>query len=213
MRIPTLLRQAEHMALKRITLNGSVLDLGGDVRSEYRMLLKGKPSFTVLNLDPKASPDIVHDLEKALPLKDDSYDHVLLINVLEHIYEYRQLLREALRVTKPGGTIVIVVPFLFPIHPSPDDFWRFSKNALRREIEALGGEVVSCEALGSGVCAAQYVMSDRLMPLPVRAFGWYIVRPFVLLADYLFTRIARMTGRKYDPSDYALGFTVIAKRR
>ena len=134
MSISTLLRLAEHKALSRVQLSGRVLDLGGDTHAEYRAYLKGQHAITSVNMDPATSPDITHDLETPLPITSGAYDHVLLINVLEHVYEYRQLLAEAYRVVRPGGTVTVVVPFLFPIHPDPHDFWRFSGETLRTRL-------------------------------------------------------------------------------
>lgn len=212
MRIDTLLRSAEYKALEGITLSGNVLDLGGDVRSDYRKLFKGDPLYTSVNLDTKTVPDIVHDLEKPLPIEAASYEHVLLINVLEHVYEYRQLLEEAVRVLKPGGTIVIVVPFLFPVHPSPDDFYRFSESALHKELARVGVAVISSKALGTGVFAARYLLLDRLLPGPLRLLGSCTIRPLVCVCDSIFAGLAKIMRKKYVPSEYALGYCIVGRK-
>lgn len=207
-----MLRDAEHKALKTLELSGSILDLGGDARSAYRGLISGNHTFTGVNLDLMAAAEITHDLELPLPLADASYDHVLLINVLEHVFEYRQLLSEAARVVRPGGNVVIVVPFLFPIHPSPSDFWRFTLQALERECVQAGLTVEKVTPLGSGVFAAQYVMIDRLLPVILRLFGYWVMRPIVLLLDRVFVVLARLLKKRYDPTDYSLGYFVKAVR-
>mgnify|MGYP001605981257 CR=1 FL=1 len=212
MEIPTLLRKAEHVALTRVSLSGSVLDLGGDKNSGYAHLLGEELHITTVNTDERASPDIFHDLEQSLPLADASYDHVLLINVLEHIYNYRQLLSEAARTVRSGGTVTIIVPFLFPLHPSPNDFWRFSAETLRRECGVIGLTVEELLPLGSGVFAARYVMIDRLMPTPLRLIGAYTLAPLSHLLDVVFARLASLLGKKYIYSDYALGYFVCARK-
>jgi len=210
MAIPTLLREAEHQALKEVSLSGSILDLGGGGNADYRGFIGGEHTFTTVDLNQKA--DIQHDLEKPLPLPDNSYDNALLINVLEHIYGYQELLKETVRVVRPGGKIVIVVPFLFPIHPSPSDFWRFSKETLERECAKLSLTVETLRPLGTGVYAAQFVMMDRLTPSPIRFLAYYLIRPLVHLADRIFTATARLLGKKYDPTDYALGYVLVANK-
>ncbi len=189
-----------------------MLDLGGDDRADYRKLIGGTHTFTTVNMDEKARPDILHDLEKPLPVGDASYDHVVLMNVLEHIYNFRQLLSEAARVTKPGGKIIIVVPFLFPLPPSPNDYWRFTAQTLRKECEGLSLTVEKLETLGTGVSSAQYVMIDRLMPGPVRFIAFYVCRPLAYSFDALFTATARVLGKKYHPSDYALGYCLVGRK-
>jgi SAM-dependent methyltransferase len=210
--IPSLLRLEEHKALAAINLNGSVLDIGGDRRAEYQALIKGTHTLTVVNLDEKSKPDIFHDLEKPLPVQDNQFDHVLLINVLEHIFNYRELLKESIRAIKFGGTVVVIVPFLFPIHPSPNDFHRFTEQTLRKELELLNLKNIQITALGTGVFGARYLMKDRLLPAPIRFIRYYTARYFVYLYDWLFVKISKILKKKYIPSDYALGYCVTAQK-
>lgn len=211
--VPTLLRLAEHEALSRVTLQGSVLDLGGDTHAEYRSQLGGTFSVTTVNLDEHTAPDIFHDLETPLPTPDASYDHVLLINVLEHIYHARELLAEAVRSIRPGGTVVVIVPFLFPVHPDPHDYWRFSGETLERMFSDLGLTDLMVTPLGSGVFAARYVMLDRLLPHTLRVLASMTLRHLVGPLDRLFVRLARTLGKKYRSSDYALGYLATGKKR
>lgn len=50
------------------------------------------------------------NLEESLELPNHSFDKVLLLDVLEHLYHRNEILREIRRVTKPGGVIFIGVP-------------------------------------------------------------------------------------------------------
>ncbi len=212
MNVPSLLRLEEHKALSHIELSGRVLDLGGDMNSEYVCFFKGQFKTTTLNVDEKARPDILHDLEEPLPVKNDSYDHVLLINVLEHIFAYRQLLTEARRVLKPGGQLVIVVPFLFPVHPSPGDYHRFTTSALRKELSIVGLQDISVCVLGSGIFAARYVLLDRLLPKSLRLLNFYTCRYLAYALDALAETFSRTSRKKYGKGDYALGYCAIAHK-
>lgn len=212
MAIPSLLRLEEHRIFRTLRLDGSIVDIGGDVRSAYRTLLGGDHTITTINNNAPAQPDINHDLELPLPVPDNTYDHALLINILEHIYEYRQLLAEAHRILRPGGSVVIMVPFMFPFHPSPDDFWRFTISTLERDIVKSGFRVEHIEPLGRGVFAAQYIFLDRLLPTPIRFCNFWTLRYVFILGDTLFATLARVLGKKYRTSDYALGYYVAAKK-
>ena len=53
--------------------------------------------------------DIIH-----LPFKSASFDTVICAEVLEHIAEHRQAVRECIRVLKPGGQLVVSVPRRWP---------------------------------------------------------------------------------------------------
>jgi hypothetical protein len=62
------------------------------------------------------------------------------------------------------------------------------------------------------VFSARYVMLDRLLPSVLRLVGSYSVRYAALFADILFASLARSLGKKYRPSDYALGYCLVAKK-
>jgi len=52
-------------------------------------------------------------VSEALPFRDGAFDGVLLNEVIEHVQNDRETLREALRVTRPGGRVLIFAPNRF----------------------------------------------------------------------------------------------------
>ncbi len=53
---------------------------------------------------------IVADCEQRLPWDDDSFDRVLAIHLLEHLYNLPAALDEVARVLRPGGVFSVVIP-------------------------------------------------------------------------------------------------------
>ncbi len=49
-------------------------------------------------------------VSEALPFPDNTFDGVLLHEVIEHVADDRQTVREAQRVCKPGGSVVVFAP-------------------------------------------------------------------------------------------------------
>jgi SAM-dependent methyltransferase len=213
MSTPSFLREAEHKALSSLSLDGEVLDLGGEKGSEYLSCINGNFKVVTLNADEKAKPDIFHNIEKLLPVENESYDHVLLVNVLEHIFNYKQLLAESLRVVRPGGKVVVIVPFLFPIHPSPADYFRFTGETLKKEFETVGAENIQVRVLAGGVFGVAYLFFDRLLPTPVRIFNFYTFRFVVIFCDIVWQSLARALGKKYKREEYPLGFMAVAQKK
>jgi len=73
-----------------------------------------------------------------LPFVDASFDGVVVQAVLEHVEDAETVLSEAARVLKPGGSILIEVPFMQGYHAAPNDYRRYTEHGLRAAVEAHG---------------------------------------------------------------------------
>ena len=69
----------------------------------------------------------IHDL----PFEDASFDAAHCSSILEHIPEPAVALRQLYRVLKPSGLIWVQLPFNYPYHEGPHDYWRVSPDGLR----------------------------------------------------------------------------------
>jgi len=72
------------------------------------------------------------DIQNLKGFPDNKYDIVVLDQILEHVEEPFQAMSEIHRILKPGGTLIAAVPFLVYVHPTPDDFWRFTESGIRK---------------------------------------------------------------------------------
>ena len=78
-----------------------------------------------------------------LPFLDGSLDTVLCTEVLEHVPQPGRLVDEMARVVRPGGRVLLTVPFIQPLHELPSDYFRFTPSSLRGFAAAAGLEVES----------------------------------------------------------------------
>jgi SAM-dependent methyltransferase len=69
---------------------------------------------------------------EALPVDDGSFDVVLCTQVLEHCDDPAQAVRELRRVLAPGGRVLASTHGVQVYHPSPQDYWRWTHEGLRR---------------------------------------------------------------------------------
>ncbi len=88
----------------------------------------------------------------ALPFGDESFDGVVLGEVLEHVREDRKALGEVARVLKPGGVLALSVP-ANPKLFGPSDEWaghvrRYTRPALIEACGAAGLTVHRCVGWG-----------------------------------------------------------------
>jgi SAM-dependent methyltransferase len=81
--------------------------------------------------------DVINYAEN-LPFSDQSFDTILCTEVLEHTRRPQQVLQEFARVLKPGGYLLLTVPFMYPVHEAPHDYWRFTNYGLQAICETAG---------------------------------------------------------------------------
>jgi SAM-dependent methyltransferase len=86
----------------------------------------------IVNVDvyPFRHVDVVARLE-ALPFKEEVADMIICDSVLEHVEAVGAAIQEVRRVIKKGGYLYVTVPFLYPFHASPNDYYRWTKEGLR----------------------------------------------------------------------------------
>jgi SAM-dependent methyltransferase len=77
-------------------------------------ILDGFVNVDVVEERAGAKPDIVANVSERLPFPDDYADLILSVHVIEHFYRWEvlEVLREWVRVLKPGGIMVCECPNL-----------------------------------------------------------------------------------------------------
>lgn len=169
MKTTSIMRSLQYKALSTVTLEGSVLDLGGSRKSGYQELVKGTHTWTVVNIDEKYGYDLKFDIEKKFPIDDASYDNVVSMNLIEHIFDTHNIFAETARVLKQGGSFVSAVPYMHHIHGSPDDFVRYTDSAYKKFADRYGFEVIRMDSLGFGFFCLFFQTFTIYKTLP---FGW-----------------------------------------
>lgn len=183
----SLVRTFMNLRASSVHVSGSGIDLGSkDASASHFRFLSIAGTVSHVDLHPGKSTVQRIDLEKPFAIDTGSQDFLLLFNVLEHLFDYSNCLRESLRVLKPGGTLVGAVPFLYRIHPDPDDHFRYTKSTIVRLLSEIGYETVVVDALGRGPFT---VATSMILPgLPTRLLRAAMMAP-VLLLDGIFKMV------------------------
>ena len=116
------------------------------------------------------------------PLENDTVDSVIMLNILEHIYNYRFLISEAYRVSKNNSQLVGFVPFLVGYHPDPHDYFRYTKEALNLIFKEAGFSEVRVFEIGNGPFTVNFNNLTLSMPRVLRVLSW----PIYYLLDLVF---------------------------
>ena len=121
-------------------LHGRLLDVGCGSKP-YRSLFR-VDAYVGLDIDSAATrrrgvADVFYDGGR-FPFEDTSFDSVLCNQVLEHVFNPDHFLEEIRRVLRPGGRLLLTVPFVWDEHEQPWDYARYSSFGLRALLERHG---------------------------------------------------------------------------
>ena len=89
-----------------------------------------RANVTSIDADPSRNPDAVMDVRHMNEFADGSFDHVFMMEVLEHVETPQAALDEVRRVLRPGGTLLLSTPFGLEVHAEPHDYYRFTRDGL-----------------------------------------------------------------------------------
>lgn len=127
-----------------------VLDVGSGVKPYHPFFRQHASEYVGVDVDEGA--DLRGSVE-ALPVADASYDVVLCTQVLEHVSDPAQAVRELRRVTAPGGRVLASTHGVQVYHPGPDDLWRWTHAGLERLFATNGDWSALSVHPGSGTAA------------------------------------------------------------
>jgi SAM-dependent methyltransferase len=101
------------------------LDMGAGLREKYRS------NVIYTEISDLPTTDVICYGEN-LPFKNESFNGVVCLAVLEHVVNPQIVFDELVRVTKPGGRIIIDWPFLQPYHGHPFHFYNATSQGVQQ---------------------------------------------------------------------------------
>jgi SAM-dependent methyltransferase len=154
--------------------------------------------------------DIRGDLE-SLPFKAEAVDRILCMVVLEHTRDPRRVLTEFARVLRPGGSLHLVVPFLWEEHQAPHDYWRFTRYGLRRLVADLPLRIDLLRPMGGffWVCARRCI---NLLTFFQEGWRWLLFVPLAPLFGLLLPLLLYFLDPLDRKKEFSLGYLVRATR-
>ena len=150
--------------------------------------------------------DIEHDLNKPIPLEAAMADTIVLTDVFEHIARPALLWSEVARLLKPGGHVIVTVPFYYRLHEEPFDFHRYTSHMLRTFCADNSLEVIELEPYG-GLPEIFGDLSGKVVAgIPgISQLHLALFRATISLG--LVKRWSKKTGRHYP-----LGYSLVASK-
>ena len=147
-------------------------------------------------------------------LNDEQVDIVWSVMVLEHVGDPQKYLNECKRILKPGGKLILCTHGHWMFHPDPIDYWRWTCQGLKIEIEKGGFSVKNLWGMMGLLSMSIQLFQDAvLLHLPLTRY-WekpfaFIMQRFVSLAVW-FENLSKTT-KAYKNKDACVFFVVAEK--
>jgi len=210
-------RKAVPDGLENIT--GLVLDIGAADRW-IQSHLSNKAQYIALDYPPTgmhlydASPDVFGNITK-LPFRDNQFNVVICLEVLEHVNDPWRGFAEISRVLKKEGEAWISMPFLYPMHDKPFDFQRFTQYGLINAAEKANLRITQLKKSKRAVVSAGLLLSLAIGGGAVSAKGWrkYALMPFAILLITVVNCFTWLLAKTWpDWNDISTGFLMRVKK-
>lgn len=180
----TINRSLLNVELSRILseLSGKAVDLGGGSSGSYLRFIPER--LTLVRTDYQGEGlDAFVDISNALPFSHDSFDAVLLLNALYVVPDPQAVLREIMRILKPGGKLILSTPYLMAEMREPHDYYRFTSEWLEETLNGIGFENLEIIAIGE-----RFTTIANLIDGFGTRLGNLVLYPLASMADSLLPR-------------------------
>lgn len=190
-----------HQTCDQIPSQAQVLCIGsgGEIGVELTKISQ-KKCFKVISIDvdPQRKPDVLGDI-CSYDFGDSTFDAVVMLEVLEHVHSPHLAIANVHRTLKTSGMFILSTPFLFLIHDSPHDYYRFTKYGL--ELLLFSFSSISIRERNSYLEAID-VMWLRLIKEDVNVLlssiliivSYYLKSPVTSLLNLFFLSFGATTG-------------------
>lgn len=190
---------------------GRILDLGCGDQPYAKIAERGNFQYlgVDLSLEHLPLPDVCADSLR-LPFRDSTFDTILSTQVIEHVADPSEMMREIRRVLKPSGHVIMTAPQAWPLHEEPRDFFRYTRYGLQTLAERYDLEIVYIHERGGGILALAQLANVLLYD----KFGRHsLIRFFLKLILSPILPLFKLLDKMLYYPKFTLGYVMVAQKR
>lgn len=206
MRAATSWRDADYLSMRallsdlrecRAWARGRLLDVGCGNQPYRELFAPFIREYVGLDRDWRESrPDVGGDALR-LPFPAETFETVLMIQVLEHLPDPLGAMGEIRRVLKRGGRVILTAPQYWRVHEEPHDYYRFTRFGLIHLAQQNGLRVLQVKAQGGAWTLAGQALANTLSARRV-------VHHLTPVINLLFRACERLWPDAGDPINHLL---------
>lgn len=166
---------------------------------------------------PSVAIDVIGDAHNLSAFPDNTFDVVLCTEVLEHLHTPEKALAAFHRVLKPCGTLLLTTRFIFPLHDTPNDYYRYTRYGLQYLLRHFDDVCITEEATTMETLAVLFQrIGFQCATLGFRPLKilWFFLAKLTLAFRWIITReYGDMGHKKKERHILSSGYYVVAKKR
>jgi len=189
---------------------GKLLDIGCGSKPYKQLFNKTIQSYVGIDRY-NSSADIKQNFFTA-SLKPKSFDTVLCTQVIEHVSDPSELLIKIKNVLKKDGIIILTAPLVAALHEEPNDYYRFTKYALKNLFKDTGFTIINLKEEGNWITSNITMIAFYLEGTCNRYFLRYPKKLLILSLMLLGTLLSHLPKHYTKPEKYPMNYLVIAKK-
>jgi SAM-dependent methyltransferase len=114
---------------------------------------------------------------KVFPFGNEYFDCVVSFEVLEHIFEPNDFLKEINRVLKTHWNLLLTTPFIWDEHEIPFDYWRYTSFWLKYILENNWFEIIESKKILNDLSFLSVLLNNYRCKILNKYFPKFIALP------------------------------------
>lgn len=169
-----------------------------------------------LDMNRGRGVDVVGDAHNQ-PFKDNEFDIILCTEVLEHLREPKMAISEMRRLLKQNGKLLLTTRFIFPLHDTPHDYYRYTIYGLR-ELFKTGWKIEKIEYESNTIQSLAILIQriafqcDILWFKPFKFFFLILSKIIYYLGFIITKEYGSKVTKREEKNILSSGYFVAAKR-